>query len=87
MKTEVVWDDKALARIMKSEEVGVALLEHARETARECDARARRYLHSPMREQLAEAEVHTLRNTKVAVVHPSTNAGAAINRAHGTLRW
>ena len=87
MKAEVVWDAKALSRIMKSEEVGEALLERASQTARECDARARQHLHAPMREPLAEAELRTLRNTKVAVVHPSTNAGAAINRAHGTLHW
>ena len=80
-------DADGIRDLFKSDAVGELLLQHAEAQAASCSAEASAYLHSPMNRELYEAETRTLNNTKVAVVHPTTKAAAAINRKYGTLHW
>ena len=83
------WDAAGLARCV-AEDAGVnaEMMRIAESKAMECSASAAALMHSPMRDDAYDAERRVMPSGwPYAVVHPSTNAGAAINRRHGVLHW
>lgn len=86
----VEWDDQAVLEAIKADpSIPGELMRIGRAKAGECSAAAAAVMHSPMRDDAFDAEARTLPRTGIPAVtiHASTNAGAAINKKHGVLRW
>ena len=81
------WVPAGIAEVMKSEEVGAELKRVCDRKCAEVNAEGRAIMHSQMQKDPYVTEIRTLDHTKVGVIHPTTNAGAAIARKHGILTW
>lgn len=78
-------DPQAVRRFMLSDEVANALLKEGGRIADEAEPEAYKHLKGPRPKSMYAAKIKRLRNTNIAIIHPTNRAAFAIEAKHRLL--